>query len=197
MINPADDPIFAICAVAAAIFIGLSKGGVPVIGMLGVPVLALVISPLRAAALLLPIYVVTDMFGLWAYRRQFSRRNLDILVPAAILGIAIGWMTATIVPEALVALIVGLIGVGYCLDLWLKRKRSASPREADIPRGLFWRAHRLHEFRIAFRRAALSDVCHAAAAAEAGFRRHIDDPVCHRQSGQASPLLGAGSTHHG
>ena len=69
MINPADDPIFAICAVAAAIFIGLSKGGVPVIGMLGVPVLALVISPLRAAALLLPIYVVTDMLGLWAYRR--------------------------------------------------------------------------------------------------------------------------------
>ena len=140
MINPSEDPIFAICAVAAAIFIGLSKGGVPVIGMLGVPVLALVISPLRAAALLLPIYVVTDMFGLWAYRRQFSRRNLNILVPAAILGITIGWMTATIVPEALVALIVGVIGVGYCLDLWLKRKRSAAPREADIPGGLFWGA---------------------------------------------------------
>jgi uncharacterized membrane protein YfcA len=138
MINPADDPIFTICAVAAAIFIGLSKGGVPVIGMLGVPVLALMISPLRAAALLLPIYVVTDMFGLWAYRRQFSRRNLNILVPAAILGIAIGWMTAAIVPETLVALIVGLIGLGYCLDLWLKRKRTAAPRQADVPRGVFW-----------------------------------------------------------
>ncbi|MGH6875209.1 MAG: sulfite exporter TauE/SafE family protein [Aestuariivirgaceae bacterium] len=138
MLNPANDPIFTICAVAAAIFIGLSKGGVPVIGMLGVPVLALVISPLRAAALLLPIYVVTDMFGLWAYRRQFSRRNLNILVPAAILGIAVGWMTAAIVPEALVGMIVGLIGLGYCLDLWLKRKRTAAPRKANIPPGLFW-----------------------------------------------------------
>jgi uncharacterized membrane protein YfcA len=95
---------------------------------------------LRAAALLLPIYVVTDMFGLWAYRRQFSRRNLSILVPAAILGIGIGWMTAAIVPEALVALMVGLIGMGYCLDLWIKRRRSATPREADVPRGLFWGA---------------------------------------------------------
>jgi uncharacterized membrane protein YfcA len=140
MTSLAQDPIFLICAVAAAIFIGLSKGGVPMIGMLGVPMLALVISPLRAAALLLPIYVVTDMFGLLAYRRNFSRRNLAILVPAAILGIAVGWMTAAIVPEFLVALIVGLIGLFYCFDLWIKRRRTLPPRDADVGRGVFWGA---------------------------------------------------------
>jgi uncharacterized protein len=134
------DPLFLICAALAAIFIGLSKGGVPMIGMLGVPVLALVISPLRAAALLLPIYVVTDMFGLWAYRREFSRRNLAILVPAATLGIAFGWATATLVSEEFVTLLVGAIGLAYCYDLWRKRHRSPPPRPADVPRGLFWGA---------------------------------------------------------
>jgi uncharacterized protein len=135
-----NEPLFLICAAVAAIFIGLSKGGLPMIGMLGVPVLALVISPIRAAALLLPIYVVTDMFGLMAYRREFSRRNLAILVPAAIVGIFVGWATARLVSEDIVTLLVGVIGLAYCLDLWLKRHRKLPPRQADVPRGLFWGA---------------------------------------------------------
>jgi uncharacterized membrane protein YfcA len=132
--------LFVVCASLAAIFIGLSKGGVPMIGMLGVPVLALVISPIRAAALLLPIYVVTDMFGLWAYRREFSGRNLAILVPAAIAGIGFGWATATMVSDTFVTLLVGLIGLAYCFDLWRKRHRKMPARPADVPRGLFWGA---------------------------------------------------------
>jgi uncharacterized protein len=132
--------LFLICGGLAAIFIGLSKGGVPIIGMLGVPVLALSMSPLRAAALLLPIYVVTDMFGLWAYRREFSPRNLAILVPAAVMGIMIGWATASLVSEAFVTLLVGFIGLSYCLDLWRKRHRTLAPKAADVPRGLFWGA---------------------------------------------------------
>lgn len=136
MIEP--DPFFFAVALVAAIFVGLSKGGLPVVGMLGVPVLALSTSPVRAAGLLLPIFVVTDMFGLWAYRREFDRRNLLILIPAAIAGIAIGWATASIVPEWLVTLMVGLIGVSFSLHYWLHGRLVAEARPADIPRGLFW-----------------------------------------------------------
>jgi uncharacterized membrane protein YfcA len=135
-----NEPLFLICAAVAAIFIGLSKGGVPMIGMLGVPILALVISPIRAAALLLPIYVVTDMFGLMAYRRKFSGRNLAVLIPAAIVGIATGWATASLVSDDIVTLLVGVIGLAYCLDLWRKRHRKLPPRPADVPRGLLWGA---------------------------------------------------------
>jgi uncharacterized membrane protein YfcA len=132
--------LFFTCAALAAVFIGLSKGGVPMIGMLGVPVLALMISPIRAAALLLPIYVITDIFGVWAYRRQFSLRNLAILAPAAIAGIGVGWTTASLVSDDLVTLLVGMIGLLYCLDLWRKRRRNLPPRPADVPRGLLWGA---------------------------------------------------------
>lgn len=128
---------FAIAALAAG-FVGLSKGGLPAVGMLGVPVLALVMSPVRAAAVLLPIYVLSDAFGLWAYRRHFDRRNLEILLPAAIAGILIGWLTASRVSEAHVALLVGLIGVAFCLNAWRRRHHAAQPRPADLPRGIFW-----------------------------------------------------------
>jgi hypothetical protein len=127
----------AVAALAAGC-VGLSKGGLPAVGMLGVPVLALVMSPVRAAAVLLPIYVLSDAFGLWAYRRHFDRRNLEILLPAAVVGILIGWLTAWRVSEAHVALLVGLIGVAFCVNAWRRRQQAAAPRAADVPRGIFW-----------------------------------------------------------
>jgi uncharacterized membrane protein YfcA len=129
---------FYAMALIAAVLVGASKGGLPVVGMLGVPVLALATSPVHAAGLLLPIFVVTDLFGLWAYRREFDRRNLMILIPASILGIAIGWATASIVPERLVTLIVGLIGVAFSLNYLLRARHRVAPHAADVPRGVFW-----------------------------------------------------------
>lgn len=130
---------FALAAGLAAFFVGMSKGGVPMIGSLAVPTLALFMSPVTAAGLLLPVYVISDMFGVWAYRREFSGRNLAILIPAATLGIGIGWATASLVTDAEVMLIVGLIGLAFCLIRWLGAAAAAA-RPADVPRGLFWGA---------------------------------------------------------
>lgn len=122
----------------AALLVGVSKGGLPMVGILSVPVLSLVISPVTAAGLLLPVYVVSDMFGLWAYRRDFDARVLAILVPATTVGIFAGYMTARIVSEPFVTLLVGVIGLAYCLNLVLRRNVAAAPRPARVGPGLFW-----------------------------------------------------------
>lgn len=128
---------FALAAIPAAAAVGMGKGGVPMIGTLSVPIMSLVMPPIAAAGLLLPVYVVSDVFGVWAYRREFSRRNLAILMPAAAAGIGIGWATASIVTDALVALMVGLIGLAFCFNRWFGGAARAA-RTADVPRGLFW-----------------------------------------------------------
>ena len=71
-----DGSAFWAAAVVAAILVGMSKGGLPVVGMLGVPVLSLAISPVAAAGLLLPVFVLSDMFGLYAYRQAFDRGTI-------------------------------------------------------------------------------------------------------------------------
>ena len=129
---------FWILAVAATLFVGSSKGGLPLIGMLAVPIMALKISPVVAAGLLLPIYIISDMYGLWIYRKSFDLRNILILVPAAAIGIAVGWAAASITNEHVVTLLVGVIGLSYCIDALLKARRNLPPRSADVPRGLFW-----------------------------------------------------------
>ena len=74
------DTEFFILAGLATFFVGASKGGLPLIGMLGVPLMALQISPVVAAGLLLPIYIISDMYGLWIYRKSYDLRNIRILV---------------------------------------------------------------------------------------------------------------------
>lgn len=131
------DILFYVLAALAAFTVGLSKGGLPMVGVLGVPLLALVISPVAAAALLLPIFIVSDVFAVWAYRRAFDRRNLMILIPATTLGIGIGWATASITSERLVTFLVGVIALSYCINALVKRGNTPI-KPADVPRGIFW-----------------------------------------------------------
>jgi uncharacterized membrane protein YfcA len=136
------DPGLAIFILAgvAALLVGLSKGGLSMAGAISTPLLATVMSPVKAAALLLPIFVVSDWFGLYAYRREFDRRNLLILIPAAIVGIAVGWLSSAVVSDRMVGLFIGLIGIAFCVNAWRRRHRALPPRPADIPRGVFWGA---------------------------------------------------------
>jgi uncharacterized protein len=131
---------FWVAGVVAAMLVGAGKGGIPLVGMLGVPVLALTISPVTAAGLLLPVYVVSDMFGLYAYRHAFDRRVLVIVVTGAVAGIGFGWATAHLVSEPAVTLIVGLIGLAFSMNLIFRRGASAEPQPARVAPGLFWGA---------------------------------------------------------
>jgi uncharacterized protein len=132
------DVWFWVAAVIAASVVGMGKGGLPLVGMLAVPIMALVMSPVMAAGLLLPVYVVSDMFGLYAYRQAFDRRVLAIVLPGAVVGIGIGWATASLVPEAAVTLLVGMIGLAFGLNLVLRRKIDVKPKRAEVAPGLFW-----------------------------------------------------------
>jgi uncharacterized protein len=131
---------FWAAAVAAAALVGMGKGGVPIVGMLAVPVMALVMNPVMAAGMLLPVYVVSDVFGLYAYRHAFDRRVLAIVVPGAIVGIGVGWATASIVSEDAVTLLVGVIGLAFALNLILRKPVGAEPKAPQVAPGLFWGA---------------------------------------------------------
>ena len=123
----------------AAFMVGLSKGGLPSVGMLAVPLLSFCMPPLQAAALLLPVFVMSDVVGVWLYRKQFSARNLKILIPAGMLGVFIGWLTSAYVSDQVISCLIGLVGVGFCLNTWLRRTpEHAQP--AHTLKGIFWGA---------------------------------------------------------
>jgi uncharacterized protein len=135
-----DTPIFIVACLAAWL-VGLSKGGLPAIGMLAVPVMALQMSPVVAATLLLPIYILTDMVSVWLYRHHFSAANLRVLIPSSFLGIFVGWATAAYLSDRFVGLLVGVIGLAFCLNAWLRHwSADQSTRTPPKSHGIFWGA---------------------------------------------------------
>ena len=66
------DPIFYLLAAPAVILLGFSKGGLAGVGSLALPLMALVIDPVQAAAILLPILIAQDIVGVWSFRRHLD-----------------------------------------------------------------------------------------------------------------------------
>ena len=131
-----DNPWFYVAALPAVLIVGISKSGFGGgLGLVSVPILAFTIPPASAAAIMLPILCVMDLMSWWAYRRIWDRRNLMILVPAALVGLAIGGLTFRFMSEDALRLIIGAIALLFTLDHWLGRRPKLAPSEAGIGLG--------------------------------------------------------------
>ena len=105
-------------AIPAVILVGLSKGGFGgPMSLVGVPILSLVISPVQAAAILLPILIVSDVIALWGWRGQASWKTLKYLMPGGLIGLGAGWALAAYVTPNEVKLLVGLIAIAFVLRM--------------------------------------------------------------------------------
>jgi len=134
------DYSFWITAMLAASFVGLGKGGIPVIASLAVPSLSLFMSPITAAGLLLPVYIVSDVFALFVYRRDYDPKVLKIAFFGMTLGVAIGTLTAHLIVEWILVLLIGLMGFIFAIRLMINQDTNqiARVKIINIPRGIFW-----------------------------------------------------------
>jgi uncharacterized protein len=130
------DATFVAAAIPAVIALGLAKGGFAGVGTIATPLVALVMPPFEAAALLLPILIVQDVISLWVYRHDWSAPNLKFMLPGAALGIGVAWFLAVHIPEAAVRLIVGLIGLSFVLNMWFRGEPKQSMPNVRL--GVFW-----------------------------------------------------------
>jgi len=133
------DPAFYAAAVAAVALVGLSKGGFGgAFALFGVPIMSLAISPVQAAAIMLPILIVMDLVALWSWRGYRDLDTLRLMLPSALLGIGVGWLLAAIVTSAHVRLVVGLLALAFALNHYFGRREIAEPRPQEPVRGAFW-----------------------------------------------------------
>ena len=134
------DPLFYAAAIPAVTLLGLAKGGFSGLGMLSLPLMALVVSPVQAAAITLPILIVQDVVSVWAYRYTWDRRNVVILIVGATSGILTGYLLAAQVSDAAIKLAVGLISIAFAVRRLVLERGGREPKAtpADVPRGIFW-----------------------------------------------------------
>ncbi len=116
------DPTFYLVAIPAVILIGLGKGGFIGVASLALPLLALAISPVQGAAILLPLMIVQDAVGVMAFRHNWDKAIVAEMLPGAALGTLLGYLMARHVSMDAVMLMLGIISIVFAGQrLWTDR----------------------------------------------------------------------------
>ncbi|MCL6706607.1 sulfite exporter TauE/SafE family protein [Pseudomonas sp. R2.Fl] len=135
---------FFLVAVPAVAVVGLSKGGLGgAFALIGVPLMAMVVPPMQAAAIFLPILLVMDAVALWAWRKYNDRKTLLILLPGALIGIGLGWATSSYVSANIMRIVLGLITVLFVLRFVVESYMTSkgvtvAPRPHNGVLATFW-----------------------------------------------------------
>ena len=123
------DPWFYAVAIPAVLLMGLSKSGFGAgFGALATPLLALAVPVPQAAAIMLPLLLVMDAFGVKALFLQRDRELIRLLLPAGLLGTVLGTLSFDVLSAQAVAGIVG----GLTL-LFLAQRLLFPPRADSKP----------------------------------------------------------------
>lgn len=133
------DPVFYLCAIPAVLIVGVSKSGFGGgLGLMGVPLLTLAISPQDAAAVMLPVLCMIDVFILKSYWRKWDARALKILLPAALVGIGLGTAGFHLLTDTLIKGLVAAVTIAFTLHHWLQPKTSSRRPKPGAVSGGFW-----------------------------------------------------------
>lgn len=121
--------------------IGVAKGGLGGgIGVIGVPLMALTIGPIRAAAILLPLLMVMDALALRRYWRRWHFDSMRMLLPGALVGTLVGWLTFELFSADALRVLIGTIALYYAANHFVSRNGDKPTRVASWFAGTGWGA---------------------------------------------------------
>jgi len=123
------NPQALLLAILAVTVLGMSKGGFLSMSVLATPLLALAMPPTTAVAMMLPVLMVQDLVGVWAFRKTWDGWCLAWTLPGGALGVALGTLFAASVSEQRMLLALGVVTLVFGLyRLWIERGgRIAAP----------------------------------------------------------------------
>ncbi len=137
------DPVFYAAAIPAVVLTGISKAGTGgAVGSLAVPIMTLAVAGPQAAAIMLPILLVFDVYGLFAFRKRFDARLLKLTIPAALIGILIGTLLFGVVDERWIKALIGIEAIVFALAKLREGAAawSGPPAALSPLRARFWSA---------------------------------------------------------
>jgi len=93
----------------SAFLVGVSKTGIPGLGILPVPLMALALPAKASVGALLPMLIFADLFAAGYYRRHAQWAHILRLMPPAVLGIVTGYLAMGKVTDSQLKPVIGAI----------------------------------------------------------------------------------------
>ena len=119
-------PFGWLVAGGCALIVGLSKTGLPGMGILAVPLLATVIPAKASTGALLPMLICGDVFAVACYRRHAVWPHLLPLLPSAAVGVVVGALTMNKINDAQLRPALGAVVLAMlAMHQWRSRRTDA------------------------------------------------------------------------
>lgn len=83
---------FWILAITAGLLVGLGKGGLAGLGIIAIPIMAMIFPAGYSVGIIAPLLLIGDFFGVIFYRRHAVWKEILRALPIAFVGIAIGYL---------------------------------------------------------------------------------------------------------
>jgi len=131
------DLLFYFYASIGVILFGISKGGFAgPVAILSIPIMALVMSPIKAAAILLPVLLLMDLVAMYIYWNKWDLKNVKIILPPAMIGVLIGTATFNYTSEDSIRIIIGCIAIIFIILSFLQQNSKLVIPTKN--KGIFW-----------------------------------------------------------
>lgn len=113
------DPASLAIAIAGVFLIGFMRGAFGGgFAVVGIPLLSLAMDPITAGTVLAPLFIAMDLTALRYWKPStWSKPDLVLLVPAMVVGIAIGFAVLSVVDRAVLAIAIAVITLLFA-GLW-------------------------------------------------------------------------------
>ena len=118
---------------------GISKGGFGgSLGFAGSAILAVVVEPGVALALMLPVLMAIDMAAVRAYWGRWDKPSAGAILTGAVPGLLLGAVLFSVIPSDSIRVLIGLVAVGFPLFRIALARGWIAPRPTGFDRRKGW-----------------------------------------------------------
>lgn len=126
-------------AALGAMLAGISKGGFGgSLGFAGSAILAVVVEPGVALALMLPVLMAIDMAAVRAYWGRWDKPSAGAILTGAVPGLVLGAVLFSVISADSIRVLIGLVAVGFPLFRIALARGWIAPRPTGFDRRKGW-----------------------------------------------------------
>ncbi len=131
------DPVMAAVVLAGVFVISFMKGAFGGgFAIIGIPLLALVMDPIAAGALLAPLFIAMDLVALRYWKPStWSAPDLKALLPGMVAGLGLGWLLLGVLDGDTVSVAMAVITLAFA-GFWFAGGARVAARPRSVPLAL-------------------------------------------------------------
>lgn len=117
-----------------ALLIGMSKIGLSVVSMVVIPILAIIFGGKQSTGILLPMLILSDVFGVTYYSKHATWKHVLKAFPWVVLGVLIAMLVGNVIDDKQFKMLIAVVVFVSIFLMILRDRKNADKSILHISR---------------------------------------------------------------